>query len=169
MCSESLMATPATMPTRSTNGIPFKNAQGEPDVLPLGELDSVELTGRSRWMDYATTPGEWAALAAPVVPLMEARPGAVEPLHVDCPTDLSRNGITWSYEELCALVKANPSRNKEIIVFAKLHGRSPHAVESQRSKLMDLLYQKKIRWTGERLVRGHHALVYQWPIGFRNR
>lgn len=152
----------------SENGIAFKNAQGEPDVLSLGELQCVERSGRSAWMDYATTPNEWPAVVVPMVPLMEARPGAVEPLHVDRPTDLSRNGIDWSYDECCALIKANPSRNVDIIAFAKQHGRSPMAVENQRSKLMDLMLQRKLRWDGERLLRGHSALVYQWPIGFRN-
>ena len=162
MCSENGLAGP------HPNGVPFKNAQGEPDVLPLGELQCVERSGRSTWMDYATTPGEWPFVVVPMVPLMEARPGAVEPLHVDSPTDLSRNGMDWSYDECCALVKTNPSRNVDIMAFAKQHGRTPMAVENQRSKLLDLMLQRKLRWDGQRLLRGHSALVYQWPIGFRN-
>ena len=79
MCSMPWKAIPKAMSTRSGNGIEFKNAQGEPDVLPLGELDSVERSGRSSWRDYAATPGEWPQQHVQVIGLMQRRPGGIEP------------------------------------------------------------------------------------------
>jgi hypothetical protein len=95
------------MSTHSGNGLPFKNAQGEPDVLPLGELEAVERSGRSRWMEYAATLGEWPAAPVPIVPLMEARSNQTTadayPAHVTLPVSVSaktfdemqKGGIHW--------------------------------------------------------------------------
>ena len=59
--------------------IPY-TINGEEHYLPDEELQAVEMSGRSRWQDYAMTPGEWPAPTVPVCPLMDARPGAVEPM-----------------------------------------------------------------------------------------
>jgi hypothetical protein len=72
-------AIPKAMSTRSGNGIQFINAQGEPDVLPLGELEAVERSGRSSWREYAATPGEWPQQHVQVIGLMRCRPGSIEP------------------------------------------------------------------------------------------
>jgi hypothetical protein len=56
MCSMPWKAIPKAMSTHSGNGIQFINAQGEPDVLPLGELDSVEMTPNCSFQDYAGRP-----------------------------------------------------------------------------------------------------------------
>ena len=65
--------------THSDNGLPFKNAQGEPDVLPLGELEAVERSGRSSWQEYGMEIGEWPGEQFAVESLMEARPGQTIP------------------------------------------------------------------------------------------
>lgn len=43
------------------------------------ELQAVEESGRCSWQAYIATPTQWPEPTVPVVPLMQARPGAVEP------------------------------------------------------------------------------------------
>lgn len=61
------------------NGLPFTNANGDPDVLPWSEFDAVEITGRSTWQDYRRYHTTWPQQHVQVLSLMERRPGAVEP------------------------------------------------------------------------------------------
>jgi len=78
MCSMWWTATPGMMRTGS-NGLLFKNAQGEPDVLSLGELNAVEVSGRSSLEEYRSTPSEWPQQHTQVIGLMERRPGSIKP------------------------------------------------------------------------------------------
>ena len=71
---------------------------GGRDWLPTEELEAVERSGRSTWQDYAMTPGEWPAPTSPICPLMDARPGAVEPLNVALLNNQSRS--PYKFESL---------------------------------------------------------------------
>lgn len=51
----------------------------EVHYLSYAELDAVEISGRSNWMDYAEAPAQWPEPSAAVIPLMDARPGKTEP------------------------------------------------------------------------------------------
>lgn len=53
--------------------------RGELHWLPEEELRAVERSGHSSWQEYMSTPTKWPEPTVAVVPLMEARPGAVEP------------------------------------------------------------------------------------------
>lgn len=48
-------------------------------TLSAEELRAVEQSGRCSWQAYIATPTQWPEPTVPVVPLMQARPGAVEP------------------------------------------------------------------------------------------
>lgn len=137
-------------------------------MLPRSEMAAVERSGRSSWRTYAMQPGEWPQPCTPVSPLIDARPGATEPQSVIGIWNTCRNGVSWTYDELCELFKESPSTNKEAHAWGKLRGRSPQAVQNQMSKLLDLVVSQKLRWDGQRLLRGKSAQVYQWPVGFRN-
>ena len=92
MCSMLWKATRKAMSTRSGNGIEFINAQGEPDVLPLGELDSVEMTPNCSFQDYAgrpTHPGD----KMPWIRKMAHRDNRTV---YDCIREISLDGITPS-------------------------------------------------------------------------
>lgn len=154
--------------TRSDSGILFHNAQGELDLLPLSELEAVECSGRSSWQEYATQPGHWPQETTPVVPLMRARPGATEPEVVHGVWNTERTGVAWSYEELCELMRDHPISKAQALHWGKMHGRTPQAVQAQMSRLRDLLVERKLKWDGERFLRGKNAQVFQWPVGFRN-
>jgi hypothetical protein len=43
------------------------------------EIEAIERSGRSSYLEYATTPGAWPGVVAPAIPLMRARPGACMP------------------------------------------------------------------------------------------
>ena len=71
---------------------------GERDWLPTEELRAVERSGYSTWQQYAMTPGEWPAPITPILPLMDARPGKVEPLDVALLNNQSRS--PYKFESL---------------------------------------------------------------------
>ena len=52
---------------------------GRYDAVSTEEVEAVERSGRSSWQSYALTPSTWPEPSSAVVPLMEGRPGAVEP------------------------------------------------------------------------------------------
>jgi hypothetical protein len=106
MCLMWSKGTPA-MTRIGSDGVPFKNAQGEQDVLSLGELDAVEITGRCSWQEYLRYATQWPSVTVPVDSLMDARPGQTTPgkylAHVPLPVSVSaktfdemqKGGIHW--------------------------------------------------------------------------
>lgn len=62
--------------------IPFTNCLGELDYLPWSDLEAAQRSGSSSWQDYASTPSQWPEITTPIVPLIDARPGQVEPEQV---------------------------------------------------------------------------------------
>ena len=59
-------------------GLLYIDASGRADYLTLEELQAVELSGRSTWQEYASTPGEWPERTyVNLDALMELRPGSV--------------------------------------------------------------------------------------------
>ena len=167
MCSMLWRVIPKAMQTPSGN-ILFKNTQGEFDCLPLSELEAVERSGRSTWQEYAMETGQDVKQAAPVVPLMDARPGKTEPYYLKSAWNNDRSGVAWSYDELCELMRDHPIGIAEALDWGKMHGRSPQAVQTQMQRLRDMLIYKEIRWDGVRLLRGSKANANQWPFSLQN-
>jgi hypothetical protein len=159
------MAIPKAMQTRS-GSIPFINAEGKPDELPLGELEAVERSGCSSWQTYIMQRPQWAPPSAPVVPLMEARPGQTDPV-VPFHT-LNRDGEVWTYGEICQAIRSNPKTHRERAALGAIMRRSPDGIQNVLLRVESLRSQRKLMWVGDRLLRGTKAQVYQWPIGFRN-
>jgi hypothetical protein len=146
----------------------YTDHNGITQTMGAEELEAVERSGRSSWYDYATTPTRWPEPTTPVVPLMMARPGATEPTIAHGSNILDRNGVWWSYSELCHLMEESPSTAQEVLAFARKAGRTASAVQMQMHRLRELIACRKIRWDGRLLLRGKNAQVYQWPVGFRN-
>ena len=145
----------------------FLNAEGYMDVMPIAEAEAIDRSGSCSLWEYISTPTTWPQQTVPFVPLMKARPGATQAT-VTHGTEEDRGSLHWSYEELCQLMKDNPSCTLDYIEWGRARGRSSRAVESQRLKLFDLIMQRKIKWDGERILRWNNAQVDQWPVGFRN-
>lgn len=142
---------------------------GKEHTLGADELEAVERSGRSSWQVYAMQPGEWPEPCIPVTPLLNARPGATEAQSMIGIWNTDRNGVSWTYDELCELFRCSPSSHSNALEWGKQRGRSSQAVQAQMIKLVDLVVNQKLRWDGERLLRGKRAQVYQWPVGFKNK
>ena len=147
----------------------FTNAIGEPDVMLEDEIAAIErsgqasgLSGFASWRTYANVRMVFEDQHA-VLPLMEQRPGQTLPDHIEAVTSMYRHGEKWSYSELCALMKAFPDRNVEVVIFAKHHGRSPHAVESQFMAMKRRIFAKRITWDGYMIRMGRIGDPRRWP------
>ena len=65
--------------------LPFRDPivfemNGHRHVMSGEEAEAIERSGYSTWQDYSYFPGSWPEPNTAVVPLMDARPGKVEPL-----------------------------------------------------------------------------------------
>jgi hypothetical protein len=89
MCSTWWTATPGMMligseieagVVQTSAPIPYTGPDGWAHVLSGKELDSVEITGRCRWQDYAATRSPWTGTdMVEAAALAGGRPKAVEP------------------------------------------------------------------------------------------
>lgn len=145
----------------------FINAEGYMDIMPIAEAEAIERSGACSLWEYISTPTTWPQQTVPFVTLMEARPGATEPVELHGAW-IDRNGMPWTYDELCQLLKDNPRTLTEQLQWGKERGRRVQGVHAQLYRLSDLMNQRKIKWDGERILRGRKAQVDQWPVGFRN-
>lgn len=85
----------------------FINAEGYMDIMPIAEAEAIERSGACSLWEYISTPTTWPQQTVPFVTLMEARPGATEPVELHGAW-IDRNGMPWTYDELCQLLKDNP-------------------------------------------------------------
>ena len=171
MCSMPWKAIHPVMSTRSGNGIqgvPFKNAQGEPDVLPLGELEAVERSGRSIFGEYAMKPSQWPVAQVAVIPLMEGRPGATVP-HPSFFELIGDGNKRWTITEIEVLLRQADEPDHSWAIIASRHKRSLSSVKTMGYKVSELIRVSRLKWDGVHLTRGPKATVYQWPIGYRNQ
>lgn len=156
----------------------FLNAEGYMDIMTKVEAQAIERSGACSLWEYISTPTTWPQQNVPVVPLMEARPGATEPVNgpvtmweiQNGPAEVvpGRHALDWTYDELCQLMHLFPFSQCDAAEFASKVQRTDLSVRMRMTKLHSLINEQRIRWDGTRILRGKRAAVYQWPLGFQN-
>jgi lambda repressor-like predicted transcriptional regulator len=95
---------------------------------------------------------------------MDMRPGKTSPDYIIEAGKMDRNGKTWTYKELCDLLKDDPSSKEQLERFAMLTSRTVDSVGSQRTKLLRMIWSKHIHFDGERIVPGRYGDRKLWPL-----
>ena len=154
----------------------FTSASGELDMMTFKEAEAIERSGRCSVWEYIATPTVWPKAQVPALPLMDARPGKTEPVNEtmlparDEPKQVvpPRHAVNWTYEELCDLMKLYPFKRHDARKFGEQVQRNELAVLRQMTRLKSLILDLRLRWDGERILRGKCARVHEWPVGWRN-
>ena len=142
----------------------FRNAQGRMDTMSHDEAEAIERSGPpSSWRTYANVRRDFGE-HHPVAPLMDMRPGKTSPDYIIEAGKMDRNGKTWTYKELCDLLKDDPSSKEQLERFAMLTSRTVDSVGSQRTKLLRMIWSKHIHFDGERIVPGRYGDRKLWPL-----